>query len=139
MAMRVLPPLRTFYCAGTIVTAVLIAAAGAAQGQTASVSPAVPKLTPQGPADISLASPLLRDSLGRLCFDVEAAARAHVVAPDLFDHVVSIKNNCSRPLKLKACYYGSERCNLVELQPYKRADTILGTMRNIRFFRYVIR
>ncbi len=54
------------------------------------------------------------------------------------DHVVSIKNNCPKIVHTKICYYNSERCNEVTLQPYKRADTILGTMRNMSFFRYKI-
>lgn len=125
-----------------VLLAALFASLTPAQGQTSSGSAtttAIPRVTPQGPADTSLASTSVRDSLGRLCFDVEAVARSHAVDQEMYDHVVSIKNNCPRTLKLRACYYNSDRCNQVSLQPYQRVDSILGTMRNIRFFRYVVR
>lgn len=81
---------------------------------------------------------IVRDSLGRPCLDVEAAARRETINPDMLEHVVSVKNNCSRSLKVKVCYYGSEQCKQFDVQRYQRVDTILGVMRGIQFFRYTV-
>lgn len=77
-----------------------------------------------------------RDALGRPCLDVEAAARKRFGGSDMMDHVVSIKNNCPKLIKIKLCYYKSESCLPVELQAYKRVDSILGSSRGSNFFRY---
>lgn len=105
-----------------------------ARAQTATTTPSA-SITLQGPADQAGAS-VVRDALGRPCLDVEAAARAHTVNPDMLDHVVSLKNNCPRIIRVKVCYFNSDRCNDVVVQGYKRVDTILGTMRGVKFFRY---
>lgn len=107
-----------------------------AQSQTSPVT--APTITMQNPLDQSGIG-IVRDALGRPCLDVEAAARAQTVNPQMLDHVVSIKNNCPKSIKAKVCYFNSDRCNDVDLRPYSRADTILGTMRGISFFRYTLR
>jgi uncharacterized protein (DUF2252 family) len=91
----------------------------------------------QGPAEQSGAT-VFKDAYGKPCLDVEAAARAEMVNPDMKDHVISIKNNCARLIRAKVCYYNSDHCNEVVLQAYKRVDTILGTMRGVTVFRYTI-
>lgn len=94
------------------------------------------KLTMQGPAHSN--SAVIRDALGKPCLDVEAAARPHVSNSNMLDHVVSVKNNCVRKISVKLCYFGSDRCNTFDLQPYKRVETVLGTMMKISMFRYSI-
>lgn len=91
----------------------------------------------QGPAE-QTGGPSLRDALGRPCLDVEAASRAHVVNPQMLDHVVSLKNNCLRQIGAKICYFNTDHCKDVVLPAYKRADIILGTMRGVNTFRYSI-
>lgn len=93
-------------------------------------------LTIQGPADE--AGKVVKDALGRPCLDVEAAAVPHVADPNMLNHVVSIKNKCPRLIQAKVCYFNSHNCNDLTLPAYKRADTILGTMRGVKFFRYSI-
>lgn len=99
-------------------------------------TPGTPSITMQGQAE-DTGSPVIRNALGRPCLDVEAAARAHVVNPNMVDHLVSLKNNCPRLIKVKVCYFNSDRCNNIDIPPYKRADTVLGTTQ-IKFFRYSI-
>jgi len=82
--------------------------------------------------------PVVRDALGRPCLDVEAAARVHVVNPAVVDHVVSLKNSCPRSISVKVCYLNSGQCNSLDVAPYKRIDTILGTMSGTKNFRYVV-
>lgn len=102
--------------------------------QSANTGPA---LTMQRSLEQSGAN-VVRDPLGRPCLDVEAAARAGTVNPAMQDHIVSIKNNCAKLIKAKVCYTGSDHCNEVVLQAYKRVDTILGSMKGVTTFRYTI-
>lgn len=121
----------------TVLAWLLVALVGAsAHGASPTVS-TQPGITMQGQAEPSSAS-LIRDALGRPCLDVEAAARRQIVNPQMLDHVVSINNKCSRLIKVKVCYFRSDRCRDLDLQPYKRVDTILGSMAGVAFFRYMI-
>lgn len=101
----------------------------------AQANATAPSFKMQGSAD-QTNSPVVRDSLGRPCLDVEAAARSHVVNPSLFDHIVSIKNGCARAVRVKLCYFRSDICKEIGVPGYKRIDTILGTMANVTTFRY---
>lgn len=94
-----------------------------------------PSFTLQGAAEPGPS--IVRDALNRPCLDIEAAARGHVANTSVVDHVVSIKNNCSRLIKTKICYFRSESCKEFDLQPYKRVDTILGTTTSL-YFRYSV-
>jgi|SRR5665213_3588668 len=121
-----------FPLACVIVAAALLGCTGEARCQT---SPTTPRLTMQGPAEQSN-STIIRDALNRPCLDVEAAARAHIVNPEMVDHVVSVKNNCARLIKVKVCYFNAYKCNEFSLQGYSRVDTVLGTMAGVKTFRY---
>lgn len=95
------------------------------------------KFQMQGPAERADA-PVPRDALNRLCLDAEAVARSHVVNPDIVDHVVSLKNKCSRTIKVRVCYFQTDRCKELDVRGFDRADTILGTMTKVKMFRYSI-
>ncbi len=56
----------------------------------------------------------------------------------MLDHVVSMKNNCSKRIGVKVCYYGSDRCIDSMVPAYKRVDLILGSMNQVSVFRYSI-
>ena len=81
---------------------------------------------------------------GSVTFEQEARTTFERIRDSLsklgagMDHVVSIKNNCPRNIKVKVCYYQSQSCREFEIQGYKRVDTILGTMTKISRFRYTI-
>ncbi|MEY9182625.1 hypothetical protein ABIG06_004209 [Bradyrhizobium sp. USDA 326] len=92
------------------------------------------KFTMQGVADTS-ESPVIRDGANRPCLNVEAAAKGHVQNGELMDHIVSVKNNCSRMIRVKICYYHSDHCKDATVYGYQRVDTILGTMK-MSTFRY---
>lgn len=92
--------------------------------------------TLQGPAEQG--GSVVKDSLGKNCLDVEAAARPQAVNREMLDHVVSLKNNCARTIKVKLCYYNSDSCKHFDVQAYKRVDTILGAMRGVSLFRYTL-
>jgi hypothetical protein len=77
-----------------------------------------------------------KDSLGRPCLDIKAEARAQPATPNVFDHIVRVNNRCLQQIKVKLCYYKSDRCFLVTLFANERKETILGTFPSMRYFRY---
>jgi len=91
----------------------------------------------QGPAERS-AVPMSQDAFNRPCLQAEAIARPHVVNPSMLDHVVSVKNNCPKRIKIKVCYFGTDRCRDLSVGYYERQDTILGTISGVRYFRYTL-
>lgn len=93
-----------------------------------------PGLTMQGSAD-TLDSPAIRDAANRPCLNVEAAAKKLISNGELMDHIVSVKNNCSRTIRIKICYYHSDHCKEATVYGYQRVDTILGMMK-MSTFRY---
>lgn len=77
-----------------------------------------------------------RDSLGKPCLNIEAASRAHVVNPDVYDNIVSIKNSCNFLIKVRVCYFGSDGCADVEVSAGQRKDVLLGVRPQSKYFRY---
>jgi hypothetical protein len=77
-----------------------------------------------------------RSPLGKPCLNIEAASRAHVINPDVYDNVVSIQNQCSMTIRLKVCYYGSESCVDVEVLGQQRKDVTIGIRPHMQYFRY---
>ena len=77
-----------------------------------------------------------RDSLGRPCLDISAESRAQPATPNIFDHIVVANNRCLQRIKVKFCYYKSDRCYTAELAANQRKETILGTFPSQRYFRY---
>jgi len=122
---------RQLFGATVSILALLVASSSFAQ----TSSPTSSRFMLQGPAE-QLNSPAIRDALNRPCLNVEAASKPHTINPAVVDHIVSVKNNCSRLIKVKACYFQSDRCKDFDVGPYARVDTILGTMTKAPTFRY---
>jgi hypothetical protein len=93
------------------------------------------RLTLQGAGENSALS-VHRDALGRPCLDFEAASRAHVINPNVYDHVVSVYNRCVKQIKLTVCYFGSDHCIDMDIPPLSRKDGTLGIYPSMQFFRY---
>jgi hypothetical protein len=115
----------------------------AAQTPTGPIGPLPPppgssgrSITPMGPDANDRNKLLQRDSLGRPCLEISAEARSQLTTPNIFDHIVIVNNRCLQRIKVKLCYYKSERCFLVEMGPNQRKETILGTYPSQRYFRY---
>lgn len=77
-----------------------------------------------------------RDPLGRPCLNIEAASHAHIVNPNIYDHVISVKNRCIKTIKVKVCYYHSDHCIDMEILGSQRKDAVLGVFPNFQYFRY---
>lgn len=80
-----------------------------------------------------------RNSLGKPCLNIEAASRAHVINPNVYDNIVSFQNQCNILIKVRVCYFGSESCVDVEVPARQRKDAVLGIRPNSQYFRYSFR
>ncbi len=103
-----------------------------------ATSPFQNRLTLQN-GGVNAALTVHRNPLGRPCLDIEAASRAHVINPHVYDHVISVYNRCVQTIKLRVCYYHSEHCIDLELPGSQRRDTVLGVYPNMQYFRYSYR
>jgi hypothetical protein len=104
--------------------------------QTAnSTSPFKSRLTLQNGGE-NAALTVHRNPLGKPCLSIEAASKRHVINPDVFDHVVSVYNTCSKLIKLRICYFKSDHCIDVEVSGQQRKDVVLGIYPNMQYFRY---
>lgn len=121
----------------SLVLAFLAATVGAQSTAVAQSQSSIRGFTIQGPADRN-DSLMPRNALGKPCLDMEAIARAHITNRAMLDHVVSVRNDCPRSIKIRVCYYHSDQCNDVDVGGYKRVDTILGTMMGVQYFRYSV-
>lgn len=58
------------------------------------------------------------------------------VNPRMIDHLISVKNRCPRLIKVKICYFDSDRCKSFSVSSFGREDVVLGSMINQSSFRY---
>jgi hypothetical protein len=103
-----------------------------AQGTTPGLQS---RLKMQGPGE-SASIAVSRNALRQPCLDFEAISRAHVVNPNVYDHVVSAYNRCLKPIKVRVCYYGTDHCVDIEAKSMKRTEGILGIYPSMQYFRY---
>lgn len=102
---------------------------------TSPTSPYKSRLTIQNSGE-NAALTVHRNALGKPCLNIEAASRTQVVNPNMYDNIVSIKNQCSQVIRVQICYFGSESCVDVEVLGQQRKDTILGIRHHSQYFRY---
>jgi len=100
-----------------------------------TASPFQNRLTLQNPGDNAVLM-VHRDPLGRACLNIEAASRQHIVNPNVYDHVVSIYNQCLKTIDIRVCYYHSEHCIDVKVLGSQRKDEVLGIYPNMKEFRF---
>jgi hypothetical protein len=79
------------------------------------------------------------DSNGRPCIYVLGEAKPQVINPTLYDQVLIIHNSCSVPVKLRACYFGTEKCNDFTAAAYANRREIFGIAPNGKDFRFEFR
>jgi hypothetical protein len=118
-----------------IAAVVLLSFGHCAVAQSDSSSSLQSRMTLQGGGENAALS-THRDALNRPCLDFEAASRAHVINPNVYDHVVSVYNQCVKLIKLSVCYYGTDHCIDMEVPPLSRKDGILGIYPSMQYFRY---
>ena len=80
-----------------------------------------------------------RDFTGRPCLDVSGYAQPHTINRDLYDHMITVKNNCPQRIAIQVCYYQSEDCIPMDIPGDARRDAVLGTMPAEQSFRFEFR
>lgn len=80
-----------------------------------------------------------RDPTGSPCLGVSGFARRHTIDSNLYDHVISVKNNCAQRIVIQVCYYNTEDCLPVDIPGGERKEAILGTMPSMPDFRFEFR
>jgi hypothetical protein len=80
-----------------------------------------------------------RSPTGRPCLEVGGFARPHTTVSNLYDHVVTVTNNCPQRISIQVCYYNTQNCLPVEIPGGERKEAILGTMPSTKDFRFEFR
>jgi len=70
------------------------------------------------------------------CFAVQGVARNQKIDPKMFDHLIFVKNECLKPVRLKVCYHETDRCVDISVPPRSSKETWLGAFPSMRFFQY---
>ena len=103
--------------------------------QTSNYLIPAPRVTIQAPGTNG-ALRAHRNAIGKPCLDFEAMSRAHRANPDIYDNIVSIRNQCAQRIVVSVCYAGSDGCIGVEVPAFQRKDAILGVRPQSQYFRY---
>lgn len=77
-----------------------------------------------------------RDFTGSPCLTLGGYARPHIINPNLYDDVVTVRNNCPQRIDLQVCYYQTQECIPVEVPGGETKQAILGSMPSIKDFRF---
>lgn len=109
----------------------------ASENALAQADPGKFRFQLQEPAE-DAGSAAVRDAFNRPCLESVGVASAHVVNPDLIDHLVKLENRCSRMLKLKICYFTDDRCKTLNLGAYMKEEVFLGAMMKVTRFKFYI-
>jgi len=80
-----------------------------------------------------------RDLSGKPCLAIGGFARAHTSNPNLFDHVIQIKNSCAQSIKTEICYLRTQQCITLEVAGLATKEGILGTLPSMKDFQYEFR
>jgi hypothetical protein len=79
------------------------------------------------------------DTNGRPCVYVLAEAKPQAINPTLYEHALIVNNSCGIPIKLRACYFGTEKCNDVSVGAFTRRREIFSIQPNAKDFRFEFR
>jgi hypothetical protein len=80
-----------------------------------------------------------RGPTGQPCLEVSAFSRPHTIDPNLFDHVITVANQCAQQISIKVCYYQSQDCISVDIPGGEHKEAILGMMPSMKDFRFDFR
>jgi hypothetical protein len=76
---------------------------------------------------------------GKPCLTVFGSAKAQIINPNIFEHIIMASNECSQPIKMKVCYYQSSQCVPLDVPAYGRKEIVLGIMPAMNQFRFEYR
>jgi hypothetical protein len=80
-----------------------------------------------------------RAPTGVPCLTVGGLARPHIVNPNVYDHVITVKNSCPQRITMQVCYYKSQDCVPMEIPGGERKEAVLGSLPSVRDFRFEFR
>jgi hypothetical protein len=136
---------RIFVCVATLS---LLGHSAAAQGtgQTLPQRPTVggtihtpPATSPSFEASGNTEVLRHRDFTGKPCLAVNGTPRAHIADRNLYDHVITARNNCPQRIAMQVCYYQTHDCIRMEIPGSERKEAILGTLPSMKDFRFEFR
>jgi hypothetical protein len=82
------------------------------------------------------------DVAGKPCIDVFARSDKQIINSSIYNQILTVSNHCSMQIKIRACYYKSERCMELTADPNMRREHVFGvdTSPEFRFsFREYVR
>lgn len=77
-----------------------------------------------------------RSPTGAPCLAVVGSPRRHTVNPNLYDHVITVKNSCAQRIAIRVCYYRTQECISIEVPGNEPKEAVLGTMPSVADFRF---
>jgi hypothetical protein len=80
-----------------------------------------------------------RGPAGIPCLTVAGLARPHTLSPNVYDHVISVKNSCPQRITMQVCYYKSQDCVPMEIPGGDRKEAVLGSLPSMSDFRFEFR
>jgi hypothetical protein len=80
-----------------------------------------------------------RDFAGKPCLTVVGFARPHIIDPNLYDHVINVRNDCPQRIAMQVCYYQTHDCIPIEIPGDQRKEAILGSLPAAKDFRFEFR
>jgi hypothetical protein len=66
------------------------------------------------------------NSSNKPCLTVSGLIKAQIINANLYDQILLLDNQCSQPIKIRACYYKSTSCTVMQVNGYKREQHNLG-------------
>lgn len=75
---------------------------------------------------------------GISCISTFAFSLAQAINKNIYNHILVINNDCSLPIRVRACYFETQDCITAAIPPYKREQKILGVF-PLKDFRFEVR
>lgn len=66
------------------------------------------------------------DPTGKPCLSVSAHAEPQKINNRIYDHILYMENNCSKEIKIRACYYKTDTCQDISVSGYKKQMHVFG-------------
>ena len=76
---------------------------------------------------------------GKPCISVAGYSIPHALDKQVFDNMIEATNACSQVIKLKVCYYHSDRCVDFDAPAYSKKGATLGVMPAQSQFRFEVK
>lgn len=67
------------------------------------------------------------NALGKPCLAYDTYSRPRASNVNIFDYLVSIRNQCPQSIKVRICHTGSSDCSLVAVHSYQHRETVMGS------------